>query len=60
MNIGKAFAVFQQIDSKKYTKDEKYEAIQQVINAPTINGITKREVLNVVEWLFNEQQRTRL
>lgn len=60
MNIGKAFAVFQQIDSKKYTKNEKYEAIQQVINAPTINGITKREVLNVVEWLFNEQQRTRL
>lgn len=59
MNIGKAFAVFQQIDSKKYTKDEKYEAIQQVINAATINGITKREVLNVVEWLFNEQQRTR-
>ena len=59
MNIGKAFAVFQQIDSKKYTKDEKYEAIQLVINAPTINGITKREVLNVVEWLFNEQQRTR-
>lgn len=59
MNIGKAFAVFQQIDSKKYTKDEKYEAIQQVINTATINGITKREVLNVVEWLFNEQQRTR-
>ena len=59
MNIGKAFAVFQQIDSKKYTKDEKYEAIQQVINAATINGITKREVLNVVEWLFNKQQKYR-
>ena len=33
MNIGKAFAVFQQIESKKYTKDEKCEAIHDVINA---------------------------
>ena len=46
MNIGKAFAVFQQIDSEKYTKDEKNEAIQNVINAATINSITKRQVLD--------------
>ena len=57
MNIGKAFAVFQQIESKKYTKDEKYEAIHDVINAATINSITKKQVLNVVSWLFNKQQR---
>lgn len=59
MNIGKAFAVFQQIESKKYTKDEKYEAIHDVINAATINSITKRQVLNVVSWLFNKQQKYR-
>lgn len=59
MNIGKAFAVFQQIDSKKYTKDEKHEAIQQVLDAATINGITKKQVLNVVSWLFNKQQKYR-
>ena len=59
MNIGKAFAVFQQIESKKYTKDEKYEAIHDVINAATINGITKKQVLNVVSWLFNKQQKYR-
>lgn len=59
MNIGKAFAVFQQIDSKKYTKDEKYEAIQQLLDAATINGITKKQVLNVVSWLFNKQQKYR-
>ncbi len=59
MNIGNAFAVFQQIESKKYTKDEKYEAIHDVINAATINGITKKQVLNVVSWLFNKQQKYR-
>ena len=59
MNIGKAFAVFQQIESKKYTKDEKYEAIHDVINAATINSITKKQVLNVVSWLFNKQQKYR-
>lgn len=59
MNIGKAFAVFQQIESKKYTKDEKCEAIHDVINAATINGITKRQVLDVVSYLFEEQNKYR-
>lgn len=59
MNIGKAFAVFMQIDSKKFTEDEKYEAIQQVLDATTINSITKKQVLNVVSWLFNKQQKYR-
>lgn len=59
MNIGKAFAVFQQIESKKYTKDEKYEAIHDVINAATINSITKKQVLNAVSWLFNKQKKYR-
>lgn len=59
MNIGKAFAVFQQIESKKYTKDEKYEAIHDVINAATINGITKRQVLDVASYLFEEQNKYR-
>ena len=44
---------------KKYTKDEKYEAIHDVINAATINSITKKQVLNVVSWLFNKQQKYR-
>lgn len=59
MNIGKAFSVFQQIESKKYTKDEKYEAIHDVINAATINGITKRQVLDVASYLFEEQNKYR-
>ena len=59
MNITKAFAVFMQIDSKEFTEDEKYEAIQQVLDAATINSITKKQVLNVVSWLFNKQQKYR-
>lgn len=59
MNFTKAFAVFMQIDSKEFTEDEKYEAIQQVLDAATINSITKKKVLNVVSWLFNKQQKYR-
>lgn len=59
MNFIKAFAVFMQIDSKEFTEDEKYEAIQQVLDAATINSITKKQVLNVVSWLFDKQQKYR-
>lgn len=59
MNTAEAFALFRNINSLASLEDEKYEAIQQVINAETINSITKREVLNVVEWLFNKQRRYR-
>lgn len=59
MNFTKAFAVFMQIDSKEFTKDEKYEAIQQVLDAPTKNSITKRQVLDVVSYLFDERNKYR-
>lgn len=60
MNFTKAFAVFMQIDSKEFTEDEKYEAIQQVLDAATINSITKKQVLNVVSWLFNGRQKRKI
>ena len=59
MNFTKAFAVFMQINSKEFTKDEKYEAIQQVLDAATINSITKRQVLDVVSYLFDERNKYR-
>lgn len=59
MNFTKAFAVFMQIDSKEFTKDEKYEAIQQVLDAATKNSITKRQVLDVVSYLFDGQNKYR-
>lgn len=57
MNFTKAFAVFMQINSKEFTKDEKYEAIQQVLDAATKNSITKRQVLDVVSYLLEERNK---
>ena len=40
MNIGKACAIFEQIESERYTDEEKLLAIREVIEMPTHNGIT--------------------
>lgn len=53
MNIGKACAVFEQIESDKYSDDEKLRAIWAVLDMPTHNGITKNEILTAFRWLFN-------
>ena len=41
MNIGKARAIFDQIDSDKYTEDEKAVAIYIVMAMETKNSVTK-------------------
>ena len=53
MNLAKAIAIFAQIDSDKYTDEEKGTAIMQVAQMPTHNGITKTAMLKVVWWLLN-------
>lgn len=53
MNIGKAYAIFRQLDSKEYTLKEKGFAIHQVLDLATHNGITKVELLNALRWLWN-------
>lgn len=53
MNIGKAFAIFKNINSDKYTYDEKIEAIFIVLQAETINSITKSELKAAFVWLWN-------
>lgn len=54
MKIGKACAIFLQIDSEEYTVIEKGEAIYHVMNMPTHNGIKKDVMLSVIKWLFNQ------
>ena len=54
MNFGKALAVVIQIDSDKFTDEEKAEAIYHVMNAPTHNSITKDNMLNVIKWLWHK------
>ena len=53
MNVGKACAVFEQIESERYTDEEKLLAIHEVIEMPTHNGITKDIILNAFRWLWN-------
>lgn len=53
MNLGKAIAIFAQIDSDKYTDEEKGTAIMLVSKMETHNGITKTAMLKVIWWLLN-------
>ena len=53
MNIGTACAIFLQINSGKYTDEEKGTAIHEVLKMPTHNGITKDAMLEVIGYLLN-------
>lgn len=53
MKTGKACAIFYDIESDKYTNLEKGEAIQEVLDMPTHNGITKSTMLKVIKYLFD-------
>lgn len=53
MNIGTACAIFLQINSDKYTDEEKGTAIYEVLKMPTHNGITKDTMLEVIGYLLN-------
>jgi hypothetical protein len=52
MNIGKACAIFAQIDSEEYTDEEKGTAIYDVLKMPTHNGVTKDQMLKVIDYLL--------
>lgn len=53
MNLGKGRAIFEQLESEKYTNEEKIEAIGLVANMETHNSITKNMLLTALKWLFN-------
>lgn len=53
MKIGKACAIFMNIDSPDYTTEEKGTAIMHVVEMPTHMGITKDAMLKVIWWLLN-------
>lgn len=52
MKTGKACAIFAQIDSDKYTDNEKGAAILQVLKMQTHNGVTKDSMLCVINYLL--------
>ena len=53
MKIGKAAAIFINIDSAKYTEEEKLEAIYDVMNMPTHNSFSKSKILDALRWLWH-------
>ena len=53
MNIGRAVGIVKQILNENYTDEEKALAIYQVMNMPTLNSVTKDELVKVVYWLWN-------
>lgn len=54
MNSGKACAICLEIDSDRWTKEEKIEAIYTMANMETHNGITKEILLKVIRYLIKE------
>ena len=53
MKIGEAVAIFFDIESDKYTVEEKGTAIFHVLKMPTHNGINKAAMLKVIKFLMN-------
>ena len=52
MNIGKAVAIFTNIDREDISLEEKGTAIYEVLKMPTHDGIRKDRMLKVIDWLL--------
>ena len=53
MNIGKAMAIFLQIENEEYSDEEKTIAIYLVMNMTTHNSIKKEDMLKALKWLWH-------
>jgi len=53
MKLGTATAIFLNIDTDKYTDNEKVLAIHQVLRMSTHNGISKAAMLKVIDYLIH-------
>jgi len=53
MNNGEACAIFHDIKRDDKTIEEKAWAIHQVCTMPTHNSITKKQMIDVIIWLWH-------
>lgn len=53
MNIGKARAIFDNIENASESAEEKGMAIHIVMNMETHNSVTKASMLKVIRWLWD-------
>lgn len=52
MGLGEATRIFLRIDSAEYSDEIKGQAIYEVLNMETHNGITKDSMLKVIRYLL--------
>ena len=53
MKLGTANGIFEKIESPEFSVEEKGEAIHEVVNMETHNGVTKDSMLKVIRWLWH-------
>lgn len=53
MNKGKAMAICQDINSDRYTDEQKVTAIYIVMNMATHNSLNKDKMLEMIKWLWH-------
>lgn len=52
--LGRARAIFDNIDNATETVEEKGWAIRMVLDMETHNSVTKASLLRVLDWLWNQ------
>lgn len=55
MKIGRALAIFFDIENEGFSEKEKALAIHTVLNMATHNGVPKAKMLEVIGWLWNQR-----
>ena len=53
MNIGQAMAICHEINSDKYSDEDKAFAVYQVMNMTTHMSISKEKMIEIIKWLWN-------
>ena len=55
MDIGKAMAIFEDINNSEHSECDKALAIYRVMHMETHNAVTKASMLEVIRWLWDRQ-----
>ena len=54
MNIGTAREIFENLNDTKVTIEEKGVAIRKIIDMETHNSITKKQLVEAMDWMWNQ------
>lgn len=57
MTLGRAIAICKSINSPNPFADveEKWEAIREILDAPTLNSMKKQDLLRVMRWMWEQR-----